>query len=169
MELRLKTFCSFQNELQLVDIFGYTTQGMPSLELGGTSRMTKLFKEKILFLTKSRKMSLPPRRYILCMDMDQSQCRTEDIRDFELPFLILFWSLGEVLPIRHLEDCVCSGRIYINGVIRSKRLSWEHRQFLEKSGKKFKLIGTAENISHSIPLISLDSLMKEVSNIKIKS
>ena len=168
MELRLKTFYPSSSGLQLVDIFGYTTRGMPSLELHGSWQMAKLFKEKILFLTKSRKMLLPPRRYILCMDMDQGRCDTESMRDFELPFLILFWSLGEILPIRRLEDCVCAGRIYINGLIQPKKLNQEYIQFLINCKEKFKFIGEAENISPSIPLISLNSLMKEVSNIKIK-
>ena len=100
MELRVKTFYQSSQGPQLIDLFGYSTKGMPSLEVYAHPRTSKILKEKFLFLTKARKMQLPPRRYVLCMDIGQVQRPVDDFSNFELPFLLLFWSLAKALPIK---------------------------------------------------------------------
>ena len=166
--MRLKSFYQSSHGPELVDLFGYCTRGMPSLEVHAHAQTSKIFKEKLLFLTKSGQMRLPPRRYILCTDIASMRCSQKDLNNFELPFLILFWSLAEALPIRKLDDCVCSGKIHVNGLIMSRELGPDHIRCLSLSREKLKIIGVERKSSTQFPVISLNSLMKGVRNIRVQ-
>ncbi|MCY4644193.1 MAG: hypothetical protein OXB88_06200 [Bacteriovoracales bacterium] len=152
-----------------MDLFGYYTKGMPSLEVYSHGLKSKILKEKLLFLTKSTKMKLPPRRYVLCMDIDKRHGSQMDVGDFELPFLILFWSLAEVIPIRRLDDCVCSGSISVSGLLCTKKLDSEYIRCLSHHQENLKIIDIEANNGHSFPIISLNSLIKNISNIRVQS
>ena len=168
MELRLKTFYQSSQGPQLIDLFGYSTRGMPSLEVYAHPRTSKVLKEKILFLTKARKMQLPPRRYVLCMDLGQMKRPLDDFGNFELPFLLLFWSLAKALPIKKLDDCVCMGEVHVDGLIISKELSPDHIHLLHFAKKNFKIIDVERKHPPSFSTISLMSLMKTVQNIRVQ-
>ena len=169
MELRLKSFCQTSHGPELIDLFGYCCKGMPSLEVLLHARTSRVLKEKIIFLTKSRKMRLPPRRYILCTDIDGIRYSQNDLNDFELPFLILFWSMAEALPIKKLDDCVCSGKIQINGLITSRKLGPEHLHCLSRAKEKLKIIGSERQNLYPFPTISLDGLFTGIHNIRVQS
>ena len=168
MELRLKSFYQSSHGPQLIDLFGYCTQGMPSLEVRLHARTCGLLKEKLMFLTRVRKMRLPPRRYVLCMDFDQMRCSQGDFSDFELPFLVLFWSLAEVLPIRKLDDCVCLGKVCVDGLIIPGELGPEHIHRLYAAQERMKIIGVESEHLSPFSVISLNSLMKGVRNIRVE-
>ena len=166
MERRLKTFAPSLKGPQLIDLFGYSTRGMASLEVHAHPKISRLLKEKLLFLTKSRKMKLPSRRYTLCIDSHQMHFQEGNLANFELPFLVLFWSLAEVLPIKNLQDCVCLGEVQINGEIVSQKLGQEHLTCLSQSNESLKVIGM--EASCGIPTISLKDLMCGIDNIRIQ-
>lgn len=102
---------------ELVNIFGYSSQGLPGIEIIGLSGLGRLIKEKLLFLSKSQGLQLPLKRYVLGVEMSDSakDFEVESLRWLEFPILLSFWTLCDFLPISKLEDCIASGKVSVNG------------------------------------------------------
>jgi hypothetical protein len=102
-----------------VDIFGYTTKGIPGLEIVGMGKYSRQLKEKLIFLSRQQPEGLPLSRFVLCLDenIDTIQLKENQLRWLEIPFLILFWSLAKLLPLEQLENCYSSGMIGVSGAV----------------------------------------------------
>lgn len=112
------------NRFHVMEIFGYSTKGVPGLEIVGLGAKGKSIKEKFVFLNKKLGLKLPPRRYVLCVeDVVVSSSKDDLYRWLELPFLIMYWSMAMVLPIQHLDNCLCGGKITARGKITTGPLS----------------------------------------------
>ncbi|EQC48914.1 hypothetical protein M899_3170 [Bacteriovorax sp. BSW11_IV] len=118
MQTYLKSLVPSLGKKCFIDLFGYTTKGIPGLEIIGLGKRGKLLKEKVIFLTRSLQVEVPHRRYVLCFDDERLlELGVDDFRNLELPVLILFWSLAGVIPFRKLDDCCSLGRFNIRGEI----------------------------------------------------
>lgn len=104
---------------ELVNIFGYTSQGMPGIEIIGLGGLGRLIKEKLLFLSKTQSLRFPLKRYVLGVEMVDSakDFEVEALRWLEFPILLSFWTLCDLLPISKLEDCLASGKVSVSGKI----------------------------------------------------
>jgi len=102
------------------EIFGYSTRGIPGLEVVGFGGKGKSIKEKFIYFNKRYKLSIPPRRFVLCVE-DQTLLNLKEgsYRWLELPFLIMYWSMAGILPIENLSNCLCSGTIAASGLIET--------------------------------------------------
>lgn len=118
MQTYLKSLVPSLGKRCFIDLFGYTTKGIPGLEIIGLGKRGKLLKEKVIFLTRSLQLEVPPRRYVLCFDDERLlELSIDDFRNLELPVLILFWSLAGVIPFKKLDDCCSVGQFNIKGEI----------------------------------------------------
>jgi hypothetical protein len=112
------------NSSYVMEIFGYSTKGIPGLEIVGLGNKGKSIKEKFVYLNKKLGVKLPPRRFVLCVEDSVISSSKDDLyRWLELPFLIMYWSMAMVLPIQNLDNCLCGGMITARGKINMGQLS----------------------------------------------
>ncbi|MBT5093856.1 MAG: hypothetical protein HOM21_06425, partial [Halobacteriovoraceae bacterium] len=103
-----------------INLFGYTTKGIPGLEVVGLKSYSRSIKEKFIYLTRQQQDQIPLRRYVICTESSgQLLLDEQNYRWLELPMLILFWSLAGYLPIQRLDDCLSLGRVSVTGEIES--------------------------------------------------
>lgn len=113
--MRIKTFTSNQSQSPFIEIFGYSSHGVPGIEINGN--VPKILKQKLIFLTRYYQIKLPMRRFVLCLDDSLFSKGVQYQHHFELPFMILLWSLGGITKFKKFDDCVSAGSFDLNGVI----------------------------------------------------
>ena len=124
METQINSFFIGQKGVQVVRIFGYATKGIPGLEINGAGKLSKNIKEKIIYLTRARRLSTSLRRFVICVDLSDLEDAPEwqELKWLEFPILLLYWQLAGLLPIAKLDDCLCNGTILANGDICQRML-----------------------------------------------
>ena len=107
------------NTLNQVQIFSYSTNGIPGLNIVGLGKHSQIFKEKIVYVTKMRNFKIPLKRYVLCVENIKSSKEMiySDIQWLEFPMLLLFWSLIGILPMSRFQDCIATGTFSISGLV----------------------------------------------------
>ncbi|MAZ49977.1 MAG: hypothetical protein CME65_15550 [Halobacteriovoraceae bacterium] len=159
METQVKAFYQTNKGFELFTIFGYVTKGVPSLEINGAGKLSKNIKEKLIFLTRNRKLAIPHRRFVICVDQnDQLQNDEQLLKWLEFPLLLTYWYLAGLIPIKKLENCVTSGWIRANGEIFHHSLSdYSRGQILKRipplERDQTLFIGGAESCIHSSMLL----------------
>jgi len=163
MQMKLNAMLHNGRKFCSIPIFGYSTQGIPGVDVIGLGKMGRSLKEKIIFLTKSSNFKIPLRRFVLCIDVKELPDDLDELRLLELPFLILFWSLSGILPITCLDDCFACGRIDVSGTVESlDQKGWmEIKNDVEKNGITGKYLGVSsqsEGECQSIRLLPLQKI-----------
>lgn len=119
METQIKSLIITQQKAKLLHLFGYSSQGLPGLEIIIPGINTKFIKEKMIFITRVRKLPVPLKRYVICVDAKIDPKENNNWEFLELPLLLLFWSLANVIPVTNLSNCFCIGRISADGKIQT--------------------------------------------------
>ncbi len=133
METQVRTFYQTSKGFKVFTIFGYATKGIPSLEINGAGKLSKNIKEKLIFLTRNRKLNIPHRRFVICIDQNDDIDNDEALLKWlEFPLLLTYWYLAGLVPIGRLENCFCSGWIKPNGEIFHFPLNERQEQILSK-------------------------------------
>lgn len=119
MQTQIKSYILSNKGIRFITLFGYSTRGVPGLEINGAGKLSKNIKEKLIFLTRQRGIKLPTKRFVICLDLNDfdNDIELKELKFIELPILLLFWYLAEILPIKKLENCLCSGWFNTNGSI----------------------------------------------------
>lgn len=116
MNVKLYGLLSFRNSYCLPTLYGYTTKGLPGIEIIGLGSMGRVLKEKIIFITRELGKKYPMRRYVLSIEGLEEFNKNEqkELKNLELGFLILFWKLADIVSISGLEKSLCSGQINVH-------------------------------------------------------
>lgn len=118
METQIKSFYKTPQGMKFVTIFGYTSRAIPSLEINGVGKLSKNIKEKLIFVTRTRKLTIPQKRFVICVEMNEIDDRhSQYLKWLEFPLLLMFWYLSGLLPISRLSDCLTSGMVNSNGEV----------------------------------------------------
>lgn len=150
----------------LTEIYGYSSKGVPGLEIVGLGAKGKAIKEKFVFLSKKYNLKISPKRYVLCIDdnmvLGSLTSKDELYRWLELPLLILYWSMAGVLPIQNLRDCLCAGRISTRGKIEPFRFDETSAAFLDRlDSMRLKVITSyTQELSGLTYFIPLDEIIR---------
>jgi predicted ATPase with chaperone activity len=147
MEMMIKGLIKRKKIYKSVNIFSYSTNGLPGLEIKIGNKHSKILKEKLVYITRKSNIQIPIKRYVICVESDD--LRKEDIQYLELPILILYLTLANYLKISKLEDCLCGGRISLEGVIRPVVISGEYLTHFKNSKKKWKIISNNSQKEYS--------------------
>lgn len=139
-------FVDYSSKVKVFDIFGYSTNGIPGIELVLPPRIGKQFQQKLIFLTRKNNLQIPMRRYVLGIDTDYEADFNSGIKQLELPFLVLFWSMANIIKLTKTENCLTSGELSLNGKIKVNQSgkSWltaVDRVYEEYFGNDLTLIG----------------------------
>ncbi len=154
MDQRIRGVIPFKNDFFMNDIFGYTTKGLPGLEIIGMGSRGRLIKEKFIYLARHHGSRMPMRRYVLCVEA--SSCLHAETRKWlEFPLLVLFWSLTGALSIKKLDDCFASGQVSVRGMITHFDLPQEFLDIQNSRGLKYISPPNINNSNH----LSAESLM----------
>lgn len=155
--MRLKVYLPGSHQGELYDLFCYSSHGLPGLEIVGLGTRARALKEKIVYLTKSLKLKIPLKRYVVCLD--QMVHKNERDEFFELPILILYWAMAGILPVVHLRDCLCSGKISSKALVTLPRLEPLHEHILNES---LIVVGSSEQLdmgAEDVRFIELEELI----------
>lgn len=174
METQIKAYYQTPQGVKFVTIFGYATKGVPSLEINGAGRLSRNIKEKVIFITRTRKLSIPLRRFVICVDLNEVSRQEEPyLKALEFPILLLYWYLSGLIPIRNLNDCLASGWLKANGEIfqlkTPLRFLKSYKEYFDPiEQKSLKLIGPAQNDNLNLCLIESSLLLEHIPNLKFK-
>ncbi len=120
MQNQIKTLIPDGEKFIISEAFGYSSRGIPGLEIVGLGKRSRLFKEKVNFITRKFGLKVEARRFVICIDDECiDQYKPSSIQYLELPLMLLYWSLGGVINIHNLEDCLCGGRVTADGTFKT--------------------------------------------------
>lgn len=106
------------NDFETVQLFGYSSKGIPGLEIVGLGQQGRTIKEKIIFINKKLNLEIPRKRYLICLETELLSALAKKEKQFiELPVWLLYLKLTENLPIHSLRDVLSGGRLQVHGGI----------------------------------------------------
>lgn len=170
MNGRIKAIYPYNGHIANADIFGYSSKGIPGIEIVGPGKNNRFLKEKLIYLSKIMNLKLPLQRYVICIEGDAKKISDHNSQNWlELPLLILFLYLTKQISIHKLDDCLASGTISINGIIRPLNFKEYIDSYDQKKRKKLKFLAPSsyhfpEYIRH-IPLENI--LQKQLNHLFI--
>ena len=115
-----------------INIFGYSNNGIPGIEILGLGRKGRPLKEKFIYLFRSQSRSIPLKRFVIVIEGYEStkKCQWDNFRWLELPIYLLLCSLCKFIPIQRLDNCLAVGRVDIDGHIMSLILDNQRKNYL---------------------------------------
>lgn len=157
METQIKALLKTSRGHKVITIFGYSTRGVPGLEINGVGKLSKNIKEKLIFLTRNRRLSIPMKRFIISVDINDLDESLEwsQLKWLEYPCLLAFWHLAGFIPISSLKDCISSGCVRVSGEIShyqnfSGNLKMIQSTMKPIEWKKLKIIGSRSEPSNNV-------------------
>ena len=117
METQLQSCYFTKKGPALVTLFGYATKSVPGLEINGLGKYGKAIKEKIIYITRSRQLKIPLKRFVLNVEItdDLGDLESVSVKWLEYPLLLHYWFLAGLLPITKLDNCFALGSLTPNG------------------------------------------------------
>lgn len=119
METQLHSCYFTKKGPALITLFGYATKSVPGLEINGLGKYGKAIKEKIVFVTRTRHLPVPLKRFVLNVEIDDSlgDLETNSVKWLEYPLLLHYWFLAGLLPISKLDNCLAVGSLTPSGLV----------------------------------------------------
>lgn len=119
METQLQSCYFTKKGPALITLFGYATKSVPGLEINGLGKYGRSIKEKIIFITRSRGISVPIKRFVLNVEMDDQfgSLESTSVKWLEYPLLLHYWYLAGLLPISRLDNCLAVGSLNPSGLV----------------------------------------------------
>lgn len=171
--MKINAYIPTTSQLKKVEVFGYTSRSQPGLEIVGLSGKGRTIKEKITFLSKRRKLKFSLLRYVLCVEGEDLS--KGDIEYLELPLMICFWTMAGILKMGRLDNCLCAGKVSLEGEIRLLDFpsdvlrNWD--RMLGERGRLMLLLSSNPNNQveyKNLRVLEVQELLKDVGdNFKI--
>lgn len=164
METQLQTCYFTKKGPKLVTLFGYATKSVPGLEINGIGKFGKSIKEKIVFVTRTRQLQIPLKRFVLNVELsdDLGDLESNSVKWLEYPLLIHYWYLAGLLPISKLDNCLAVGSLTPGGVVEEP-LDNEVICFTEEND--LHLISSSDKISSPRGAIDSKELLNGVASL----
>ena len=92
---------------------------MPGLEINGLGKYGRAIKEKIVFITRTRQLPIPLKRFVLNVEItdDLGDLESSSVKWLEYPLLLHYWFLAGLLPITKLDNCLAVGSLTPSGEV----------------------------------------------------
>ena len=148
-------------------LFGYSTKSVPGLEINGVGKYGKFIKEKIVFITRSRGLQIPLKRFVLNVEItdDLGDLESSSVKWLEYPLLLHYWFLAGLIPISKLDNCFAIGSITPSGVIEEP----SSKVFVDLcEGQNFHLISSNDDIQGPNGFIDARELLGQITNLEFK-
>ena len=167
METQIHTCYLTKKGPSLVTLFGYSTKSVPGLEINGLGKYGKFIKEKIVFITRSRGLQIPLKRFVLNVEItdDLGDLESSSVKWLEYPLLLHYWFLAGLIPISKLDNCFAIGSITPSGVIEEP-FSKDFVDLCE--GQNFHHISSNDDIHGANGFIDARELLGQITNLEFK-
>lgn len=119
METQIQSYAFSKRDAGTVSLFGYATKSLPGLEISGLGKYGRTLKEKVIFLTRSRQLPVPLKRFVISAEFELEQ-DPEILRWLDLPVLLLYWYLAGLIPMGRLDNCLAVGHITPGGLLMGR-------------------------------------------------
>jgi len=170
VQSEIKTYIETKRGVKLLTLFGYKSSGVTGLEILGLGSRGRLLKEKIIYLSRTKKVKIPPKKYVLSLENIDTDSQSLSMKYLEFPFLILFWHLAGIVPTSRLDDCLCVGSVKVSGEINQSFISSDIIKEIAKQCDDidhWKVI--SENASGYLWQISPSELLSQIPNLCFKT
>jgi hypothetical protein len=119
METQLQSCYFTKKGPALITLFGYATKSVPGLEINGLGKYGKSIKEKIVFVTRTRQLPIPLKRFVLNVEISDElgDLESSSVKWLEYPLLLHYWFLAGLLPISKLDNCFALGSLNPSGEV----------------------------------------------------
>jgi hypothetical protein len=119
METQLQSCYFTKKGPMVVTLFGYATKSVPGLEINGLGKYGKAIKEKIIFITRTRQLQIPLKRFVLNVEISDElgDLESASVKWLEYPLLLHYWYLAGLLPISKLDNCLAVGSLTPSGEV----------------------------------------------------
>ncbi len=167
METQIHTCYLTKKGPSLVTLFGYSTKSVPGLEINGLGKYGKFIKEKIVFITRSRGLQIPLKRFVLNVEItdDLGDLESSSVKWLEYPLLLHYWFLAGLIPITKLDNCFAIGSITPSGIIEEP-FSKDFVDLCEC--QNFHLISSSNDIHGPNGFIDARELLSQITNLEFK-
>lgn len=119
METQIQSYAFSQRSPNPLTLFGYASKSVPGLEINGLGKYGKTLKEKIIFITRSRQLQIPLKRFVISTEYD-IESDPNVLRWLDLPVLLLYWYLAGHIRMGRLDNCLAVGNITPAGDIMGR-------------------------------------------------
>lgn len=167
METQLQTCYFTKKGPSLITLFGYATKSVPGLEINGLGKYGKAIKEKIVFITRTRQLQIPLKRFVLNVEINDElgDLETNSVKWLEYPLLLHYWYLAGLLPITKLDNCLAVGSLTPSGVVEEPIVEsvihlCEHNQL--------HLIASSADVHSPLGVINGKDLFGQVAQLDFK-
>ena len=167
METQLQTCYFTKKGPFLITLFGYATKSVPGLEINGIGKYGKAIKEKIVFITRTRGLQIPLKRFVLNVELsdDLGDLESASVKWLEYPLLLHYWYLAGLLPISKLDNCLAVGSLTPSGLVEEP-LNPSVIELCEKN--QLHLIASTEIIQSPMGYIDGKDLFGSVAQLDFK-
>jgi hypothetical protein len=119
METQLQSCYFTKKGPTLITLFGYSTKSIPGLEINGLGKYGKAIREKIIFITRTRSLQIPLKRFVINVETcdDLGDLESSSVKWLEYPILLHYWFLAGLLPISKLDNCLAVGSLSPSGEV----------------------------------------------------
>lgn len=167
METQLQTCYFTKKGPFLVTLFGYATKSVPGLEINGLGKYGKAIKEKIVFVTRTRQLQIPLKRFVLNVEIsdDLGDLESNSVKWLEYPLLLHYWYLAGLLPITKLDNCLAVGSLSPSGLVEEP-LSDSVVNLCESHN--LHLIASSSIVESPMGIIDGKDLFGQIANLNFK-
>lgn len=167
METQLQTCYFTKKGPALVTLFGYSTKSVPGLEINGLGKFGRAIKEKIVFVTRTRGLQIPMKRFVLNAEItdELGDLESTSVKWLEYPLLLHYWFLAGLLPISKLDNCLAVGSLNPSGLVEEP-LSPLVVELCEKH--HLHLISSFQGIDGPMGIIDGRDLFGDIANLEFK-
>lgn len=167
METQLQSCYFTKKGPSLITLFGYSSKSIPGLEINGLGKFGKSIKEKIVFVTRTRGLQVPIKRFVLNAEItdDLGDLEGSSVKWLEYPLLLHYWFLAGLLPISKLDNCFALGSLSPSGLVEEP-LSKEVVELCEKN--QLHLISSNVGIDSEMGIIDCKDLFGQVTQLDFK-
>lgn len=167
METQLQTCYFTKKGPALITLFGYATKSVPGLEINGLGKFGKTIREKIVFVTRTRGLQIPLKRFVLNAEItdDLGDLDGNSVRWLEYPLLLHYWYLAGLLPISKLDNCLALGSLNPSGLVEEP-LNETIVELCEKNN--LHLISSSVGINSPAGIIDGKDLFGQITNLEFK-
>jgi hypothetical protein len=164
MEKEIMGVIPVKSQYAFTSIFGYSTHGVPGLEVKGLQNYGNILKEKMIYVTRSHHLKIPLNRYVICLEhqFQEKSLSWDELKWVELPILLLYWSLAGVLPLKVGQHCYCSGYFLTSGRVISMPLGHRLGEILSNREGHSSWIGQQCHTHFGEYFIDLDPLLASI-------
>lgn len=167
METQLQSCYFTKKGPELVTLFGYASKSIPGLEINGLGKYGKAIKEKIVFVTRTRQLQIPIKRFVLNVELtdELGDLESSSVKWLEYPLLLHYWFLAGLLPISKLDNCLAIGSLSPSGEVFEPI----DKNVLELCDQyELHLISSTAGCEHPNGVIDGEDLFGAITDLKFK-